>query len=183
MQSTDNGYQYLDEAEERRLAAVRRYQILDRPLASEYQRIAFVAATLFDTPIATVSIVDADRVWLAACQGLTGVRQVGREPGLCASVIARDDVYVVTDAVHDARTLEHPLVRGELGLRFYAAAPIRTRDGYRLGTVNVIDQQPREPESRQLEALECLAGIVSDELEMRLVAVEAAVTDRRWANT
>ena len=57
-----------------------------------------MAGAIFDTPIATVSLVEQDRVWLAACQGLTGVREVGKEPGLCASVIAQDDVYVINNA-------------------------------------------------------------------------------------
>ena len=154
---TDTAYQYLDSVtpeEQARLDAVRRYQLVDQPVQDEYDRIAFVAGAIFDTPIATVSLVEQDRVWLAACQGLDGVREVGKEPGLCASVIAQDGVYVINNAAVDPRTLEHPLVRGELGLRFYAAAPIRTHDGYRLGTVNVIDNRPRDATKRQLTALE-----------------------------
>ncbi len=177
------GYAYLDgnsdDAEERRLAAVRRYQLVDQPVEEAYQRIAFIARTIFDTPIATVSMVEHDRVWLAACDGLTGIREVGKEPGLCASVIDQDQVYVVNDALVDPRTLEHPLVRGQLGLRFYAAAPIRTHDGYRLGTVNVIDAKPREATEKQLKALEYLAAMVSDELELRLMVVRSAAAEQR----
>ena len=175
-------YEYLDNAdseEARRLAAVRRYQLVDQPLEDAYDRIAFVAGAIFDTPIATVSMVEQDRVWLAACLGLTGVREVGKEPGLCASVIAQDKVYVINDAAIDPRTLEHPLVRGELGLRFYAAAPIRTHDGYRLGTVNVIDNRPREASARQIQALEHLASMVSDELELRLMVIRSAAAEQR----
>ncbi|HEX8629569.1 MAG TPA: GAF domain-containing protein [Catenuloplanes sp.] len=161
------------------MTAVRRYGLLDRPCEQAYQRIAVIAAAIFDTPIATVSMVDEDRVWLAACEGLPGVREVGKEPGLCASVIARDDVYVVTDAATDARTLAHPLVRGSLGLRFYAAAPIRTHDGFRLGTVNVIDARPRVPRPRQLRALEHLASVVADELELRLMVIHSAAAEQR----
>lgn len=180
----DNVYPYLDtdtatDAERQRLAAVRRYQLIDQPCEEAYQRIAFIAATIFDTPIATISMVEQDRVWLAGCQGLDGVREVGKEPGLCASVIAQDDVYVVTNAAEDARTLAHPLVRGALGLRFYAAAPIRTHDGYRLGTVNVIDSRPREPRPRQLKALEHLAAMVADELELRLLVIRGAAAEQR----
>jgi GAF domain-containing protein len=142
-----------------------------------------VAGAIFDTPIATVSLVEQDRVWLAACQGLAGVREVGKEPGLCASVIAQDDVYVINNAAIDPRTLEHPLVRGELGLRFYAAAPIRTHDGYRLGTVNVIDNRPREATKRQLTALEHLASMVSDELELRLMVIRSAAAEQRMRET
>ena len=181
-----SAYEYLDNVgpeEQRRLEAVRRYRLVDQPVEDAYDRIAFVAGAIFDTPIATVSLVEQDRVWLAACQGLTGVREVGKEPGLCASVIAQDDVYVINNAAVDPRTLEHPLVRGELGLRFYAAAPIRTHDGYRLGTVNVIDNRPREATARQLKALEHLASMVSDELELRLMVIRSAAAEQRMRET
>jgi sigma-B regulation protein RsbU (phosphoserine phosphatase) len=181
-----DAYQYLDTDgadESARLAAVRRYRLVDQPVEEAYARIAFVAGAIFDTPIATVSLVEQDRVWLAACHGLTGVRQLGKEPGLCASVIQQDDVYVIKNAAVDPRTLEHPLVRGELGLRFYAAAPIRTHDGYRLGTVNVIDNRPREATQRQLTALEHLASVVADELELRLMVVRSAAAEQRMRET
>ncbi|GID97139.1 GAF domain-containing protein [Amorphoplanes digitatis] len=177
-----DAFEYLDSVgpeEQRRLDAVRRYRLVDQPVEDAYDRIAFVAGAIFDTPIATVSLVEQDRVWLAACHGLTGVREVGKEPGLCATVIAQDDVYVINNAAVDPRTLEHPLVRGELGLRFYAAAPIRTHDGYRLGTVNVIDNRPREATQRQLTALEHLASMVSDELELRLMVIRSAAAEQR----
>ena len=180
--ASSEAYEYLDNVgpEERaRLEAVRRYRLVDQPVEDAYDRIAFVAAAIFDTPIATVSLVEQDRVWLAACQGLGGVREVGKEPGLCASVIAQDDVYVINNASVDPRTLEHPLVRGELGLRFYAAAPIRTHDGYRLGTVNVIDTRPREATKQQLTALEHLAATVADELELRLMVIRSVMAERR----
>ena len=179
--SDNNGYQYLDDIgpEERaRLDAVRRYQLIDQPV-EPYERVAAVAGALFDTPIATISMVERDRVWIAACQGLHGVRELGKERGLCASVILQDDVYVVNDAATDPRTRDHPLVRGELGLRFYAAAPIRSYDGYRLGTVNVIDSRPRETTERQVKALEHLAALVADELELRLMVVRSAAAEQR----
>jgi GAF domain-containing protein len=184
--ASEDAYEYLDTVgpeEQARLAAVRRYRLVDQPVEDAYDRIAFVAGAIFDTPIATVSLVEQDRVWLAACQGLVDVRQVGREPGLCASVIAQDDVYVINNAAVDPRTLEHPLVRGALGLRFYAAAPIRTHDGYRLGTVNVIDNRPREATARQLKALEHLASMVSDELELRLMVIRSAAAEQRMRET
>jgi sigma-B regulation protein RsbU (phosphoserine phosphatase) len=184
--ASSDAYEYLDgagEAEQARLAAVRRYRLVDQPIEEAYSRIAFVAATIFDTPIATVSLVEQDRVWLAACEGLEGIREVGTEPGLCASVIQQDDVYVINNAAVDPRTLEHPLVRGDLGLRFYAAAPIRTHDGYRLGTVNVIDNRPRDTTPRQLRALEHLAAMVSDELELRLMVVRSAAAEQRMRET
>jgi GAF domain-containing protein len=179
-------YEYLDSVgpeEQARLDAVHRYQLVDEPVDDAYERIAFVAAALFDTPIATVSLVEQHRVWLVATYGLPGVREVGPEPGLCGSAIAQDGVYLVNNAATDLRTHEHPLVRGELGLRFYAAAPIRAYDGYRLGTVNVIDNRPREATQRQLTALEHLAATVSDELELRLMVIRSAAAEQRMRET
>lgn len=161
-----------------RLQAVRRYQILDAPADGSFDHVARVAARVFGTPIATVTIVDTDRVWFAACHGLDGVAQIGTEPGLCASAVLEDGPYVVEDAVVDPRTLDHPLVRGELGLRFYAAAPITTADGYRLGTVNVIDREPHEVDDARLGVLTDLAGIVADQLELRLAAIQAVRSER-----
>ena len=90
---------------------------------------------------------------------------------------------MVNNAATDPRTHEHPLVRGDLGLRFYAAAPIRTYDGYRLGTVNVIDTRPREATQRHLTALEHLAATVSDELELRLLVIRGAMAEQRMRET
>ncbi|MCM0677492.1 GAF domain-containing protein [Micromonospora phytophila] len=162
-----------------RLAAVARYEILDAPREGAFDRVARIAATVFGTPIATVTVVDADRVWFAATEGLDGVTQVGVEPGLCASAVLADGPYVVNDAAVDPRTLDHPLVRGELGLRFYAAAPIITADGHRLGTVNVIDRTPREVTDGQTGVLVDLAGMVVDHLELRLAAARAVRAERQ----
>jgi GAF domain-containing protein len=168
-----------DRHEAARLAAVRRYDILDTPPDGAFDRVAALAARLFDTPIGTVTIVDHDRVWFKATHGLTGVRQVDRKPGLCSSVVVRDGVYLIPDARSDPRTLDHPLVRGQFGLRFYAAAPIVTSDGFRLGTVNVIDREPRNVTPAQAAVLEDLAAIVMDHLELRLSAHRLVGVERR----
>ncbi|MFE0724544.1 PP2C family protein-serine/threonine phosphatase [Streptomyces rochei] len=165
-------------AEEARLAAVRRYHILDTPPDGAFDRIASLAARLFDAPMATVAIVDTDRVWFKAAHGLDGISETGREPGLCASAILHGEPYVVTDADSDARAFANPLVRSDLGVRFYAAAPITTADGQRLGTVNVLDTRPRQPTDDQLEALKDLAALVMDELELRLSAIRTVAAER-----
>jgi sigma-B regulation protein RsbU (phosphoserine phosphatase) len=110
--------------ERARLAAVRRYQILDTPPDTALDRIAALAARIFDAPIASVTIVDDDRVWFAAAVGLRGVEQVPRGPGLCASAITCCGPYAVPDTAQDPHASRHPLVQGEPALRFYAAAPI-----------------------------------------------------------
>ncbi|MEA2245182.1 MAG: phosphoserine phosphatase RsbU/P [Solirubrobacteraceae bacterium] len=158
----------LDEAE--RLAAVRRYAILDTPPDGAFDRICALAARFFDVPFASVTIVDDDRIWFKACQGLDAV-EIPRLPGLCASAILQDEPYVIADGLSDPRTAANPLVHGELGVRFYAAAPIVTAGGHRLGTVNVIDTKPRATTDAEIQTLRELAAIVVDELELRLAAI------------
>ena len=154
-----------------RLAAVRRYEVLDTPPDGAFDRIAALAARWFGTPIATVSIVDADRIWFKATHGLDGVAQIGPEPGLCASAVLQAAPYVIEDALRDACTVDNPLVHGELGIQFYAAAPIVTADGHGLGTVNVLDVVPREATDAGLATLRDLADLVMDQLELRLSAL------------
>ncbi|MEU0990616.1 GAF domain-containing SpoIIE family protein phosphatase [Streptomyces sp. NPDC005953] len=165
--------------EGRRLAAVHRYQILDTPPDGAFDKVASLAARIFSVPFAAVAIVDSDRVWFKATFGLGGTTQMGRDPGLCASAILEGTPYVVTDAAVDPRTAAHPLVRGELGIRFYAAAPITTPDGVHIGTVNVLDTRPREVSAAQLAALQDLAALVMDQLELRLSAMRTLATERR----
>lgn len=168
----------IEDAEGQRLAVLAKYEILDTPPDGAFDRIAAMAARMLDTPLATVSIVDADRIWFKATHGLDGVEQIGRDPGLCASAIYQDDPYVVNDALTDPRTAENPLVHGELGIRFYAAAPIITKDGYRLGTVNVLDTKIREIAPADIATLEDLAGVVADQLELRLSALTTLRQER-----
>src|ERR1700677_3194866 len=123
----------LPENELERLDALRRYGILDTPPDGAFDHITGLAAGFFQVPIAIVSLVDHDRIWFKSHYGLE-VEQVERDNGLCASAILSPDLYYIRDAVKDARTLANPLVAGALGLRFYAAAPLRTHDGFNLGT-------------------------------------------------
>ncbi|AFZ14842.1 multi-sensor hybrid histidine kinase [Crinalium epipsammum PCC 9333] len=162
--------------ESERLAAVHRYDILDTPIDGAFDRITALAARFFQVPISIVSIVDHDRIWFKSHHGLE-VKQIGREPGLCASAILQDNVYTVVDAKVDPRTLANPLVAGDFGLRFYAGFPLQTSDGFNLGTLCVIDQQPREITEAEKATLQELAAIVIDELELRLAAKKAVETE------
>jgi sigma-B regulation protein RsbU (phosphoserine phosphatase) len=156
-----------------RIEAVRRYDILDTPPDGAFDRVAAMAARLFDVPVATVTIVDTDRIWFKAAHGLEGVKEIGRDPGLCGSAILRDDALVIPDTLRDPVAADNPLVAGEMGVRFYAAAPIITPDGYRLGTVNVLDTKPRSITEDDTATLADLAAIVLDEMELRLSALRA----------
>lgn len=149
------------------MAAVHRYDVLDTPPDGAFDRVTALAARIFEVPISTVSIVDHDRIWFKARHGLDAT-EIGRDPGLCASAICQYEPWVVTDAEVDPRTLDNPLVVGELGLRFYLGVPLTTADGHNLGVLNVIDVEPREVTEDEVEMLESLAAIVVDELELRL---------------
>ncbi|GAA4720918.1 GAF domain-containing protein [Sphingomonas lutea] len=155
-----------------RIAAVRRYDILDSPPDGAFDRITALAARRFAVPIAIISIVDADRIWFKSHHGLP-VHQIDREPGLCASAILGDTPYLIEDARKDPRSLANPLVAGDFGLRFYAAVPLTTDDGHNLGTLCVIDKEPRPIEPDQIEDLKDLASIVMDQLELGLSARHA----------
>lgn len=122
---------------------------------------------------------------------------MGREPGLCASAILQNEVYTILDAKTDPRTLANPLVAEDFGLRFYAAAPLITHDGFNLGTLCILDFKPSSISESEKETLKDLASIVMDELELRLAsrkmvqaertlriqAVSAAAEAQRVANT
>jgi len=167
----------LPENEQNRLAAVRRYDVLDTPPDGSFDRITALAARLFDVPISIVSIVDTDRIWFKSRYGID-TQEIGRDRGLCASAVCQQDAWVVTDARVDPRTIDNPLVAGELGLRFYLGVPLTTSDGFNLGTLNVIDVEPREVSDEEVETLEDLAAIVVRELELRL-ATRIAFEERR----
>lgn len=153
--------------ETERMAAVRRYDILDSPPDGAFDRITALAARRMGVPIAIISIVDEDRIWFKSHHGLP-VEQIDREPGLCASAILGDTPYLIEDARNDPRSLANPLVAGDFGLRFYAAVPLTTSDGHNLGTLCVIDKEPRPIEQEQIEDLKDLASIVMDQLELGL---------------
>lgn len=153
--------------ESRRLEELERYQILDTPPDGSFDRIVRMLAEACEVPIAVVSLVDEDRIWFKARFGLD-VDQIDRAPGLCASACFSEDLFEVSNALEDPRTIENPLVRGELGLRFYAASPLRTLDGHGLGNVAIADTKPRELTDAQRRMLELMGATVASEMQLRV---------------
>lgn len=162
----------IPENELQRMAAVKRYDILDTPPDGAFDRLTAIAARLFNAPISIISIVDEDRIWFKSHHGLLAT-EIGRDPGLCASAILSNNPYLLADALTDPRSLANPLVAGEFGLRFYVGVPLRTNDGYNLGTLCVIDKAPRPIEQTQIDDLKDLASVVMDQMELRLSARQA----------
>jgi len=162
----------IPENEAARMAAVQRYEILDTPPDGSFDRVTAIAARRFDVPISIISIVDHDRIWFKSHHGLD-VKEIGRDPGLCASAILTNKAHVLVDASTDPRSLANPLVAGDFGLRFYAGVPLHTSDGFNLGTLCVIDKEPRPVDKDEIDDLTDLASLVVDQLELRLAARKA----------
>jgi len=158
--------------EQQRLDAVRRYDILDTPPDGAFDHITALASQLVSVPIAIISIVDHDRIWFKSRHGVD-IKQIARDPGLCASCILQEGPWIVSDARADVRALANPLVAGEFGAQFYLGIPLRTRAGFNLGTLCVLDFQPREVTEHEVSVLSHLAAVVMDELELRLSALQA----------
>ena len=164
--------------EQARLAALYGYEVLDSPQEAAFDRIVSMAARLFGTPMAMVSLVDADRQWFKAKCGLDA-SETPREFSFCAHAMLDSAPMVVCDATRDPRFRSNPLVTGEMSIRFYAGAVIRSTSGLPLGTLCVIDTQGREPPTPELlETLQDLAFLVSEQLEFRALAAARTRTER-----
>ncbi|MCP9799354.1 sensor domain-containing diguanylate cyclase [Synechococcus sp. RedBA-s] len=149
-----------------RLRELQRHQLLDQAGDHHFDRIVKLASAIFDMPIALISLVDHNRQWFLSREGLE-VSETPREVAFCAHTIASDEVMVVPDALNDERFSGNPLVVSGPGIRFYAGAPLRTKDGHNLGTLCVIDQKPREFSPEQVQQLRLLAEVVMREIEWR----------------
>ena len=153
--------------EAERLAALRRYNILDTAPEETFDRIARLAAQIMGTPIALVSLVDGDRQWFKARYGLVA-EQTPRDVAFCAHTILDSKVMVVPDARRDPRFSGNPIVTDEPRVVFYAGAPLTTPDGHRLGTLCAIDRVPHAAlTDEQSRALRDLADMVVEAMEMR----------------
>lgn len=155
--------------EKKRLEALWRYDVLDTPPDGSFDNIVTLAASLLNTPVALVTLVDEDRIWFKSKHGLDA-QQIDKEPGLCASVVLSDEAYVVEHASKDKRTLANSLVNKKDGVEFYAASPLITSDGYSLGTLCVIDTKPRTISEKEIQILQNLAQVVMDMMEVSLQA-------------
>jgi len=152
-----------------RLAALLRYEILDTPEESIFDDFTELAAQICDTPIALISLVDDRRQWFKSRVGL-GVSETSREISFCTYTIAGDEIFEVPDTLQDPRFCNNPLVLGDPHIRFYAGTPLTSPDGYNLGTLCVIDRQPRRLSAQQRETLERLGRQVIRLFEQHLLA-------------
>ena len=133
----------MDPIEERRLAALAKLGILDTPPEERFDRLVRIARKVYNVKIALFSIVDEERQWFKAKDGLEP-RETHRSFAFCDHAIRQEKPFIVEDASKDPRFRNNPLVTGGPQIRFYAGIPVREPGGYKLGTICIIDDKPRK---------------------------------------
>jgi len=150
-----------------RLQALRAYDVLDTPPEQACDDLVQLAASICDTPIALISLVDSERLWSKARVGVD-IGETSRDTSFCAhALLAPHELLVVPDATKDERFSDNPLVKDEPCIRFYAGAPLLTRQSEVIGTLCVMDTHPRQLDASQISNLKILARQVMAQLELR----------------
>ena len=158
--------------EETRLNTLKSLDVLDTEPEERFDRLTRMSKRLFGVPIALVSLVDENRQWFKSCVGLD-VSETPRDISFCGHAILGSDIFVIPDAAKDERFADNPLVVNEPKIRFYAGCPLRSHNGSKLGTLCIIDREPRNLTEEDLETLRDLASMV----ERELAAVQLATLD------
>ena len=169
-------------AEKKRLAALSSLQILDTPREERFDRITRMAARLLGMPIAQITFVDAERQWVKSSFGVE-TAQTPRAASMCAHAILGEDTFVVCDTAADPRFSGNQVVLGKGPVRFYAAHPLKTLEGQRVGVLCVKDHQPREFSADWAAVLKDLAGLAEDELnsiDLQDALRRLAESDQAW---
>ncbi|TGK44633.1 hybrid sensor histidine kinase/response regulator [Leptospira andrefontaineae] len=155
----------LPENEEERVQALKRYRILDTPPEEKYDGIIKAASLICGAPMALVSLIDSERQWFKARLGIKD-QQTPRRESFCQFALYENKTLIVEDAHLDPRFKQNPFVVNDPNIRFYAGAPLRTPDGYVLGTLCVLDTQPKKLSEAEIQALEALANSVVSFMEL-----------------
>ena len=158
--------------EEERLKSLRSTSILDTDPEERFDRLTRMAKRMFGVSIALVSLVDENRQWFKSKVGLDAC-ETGRDISFCGHAILGNDIFVIEDALGDERFADNPLVTGDPKIRFYAGAPLRYLDGNKLGTLCIIDQEPRVLDEEDYAMLRDLAEMAEGELS----AIQLATID------
>lgn len=149
-----------------RLQALYSYEILDTDREKEFDDVVALTAEICGTAISVINLIDAERQWFKAEVGL-GVRETPLSTSLCSHVILEDDFVEIEDTLRDPRMVDNPLCRGDPGLRFYAGALLKSDAGLPIGTLCVLDWQPRRLAPLQRDAVKVLARQVMAQLDLR----------------
>lgn len=165
-----------------RIKKLRAYDILDTPEEDTFNKIAVLAAQIFNTPIAQVTFVDEERVFFKTNISPLPATEINRNDSFCSIAILNDNVTLFSNILEVPELQSNPFVTMENGVRFYAGAPLKTTEGLQLGTVCVLDVEPKEVTEQQLKMLETLSAIAMDELELRLATRKAMRTQTDMMN-
>ncbi|PZO55288.1 MAG: hybrid sensor histidine kinase/response regulator, partial [Phormidesmis priestleyi] len=158
-----------------RLLALHQYDILDTPSEQSFDDLTQLAASLCKTPVAVITFVDSDRQYFKSAFGAQ-MTTAPLEQGFCPFVVEQSQPLVVTDAPNDAKFHSHPSIDA-MGLRFYAGVPLITAQGHAIGTICVVDFEPRQLSADQIDNLQALGRQVLYLLELRLSARQVAITN------
>ncbi|ALI98030.1 GAF domain-containing protein [Rufibacter tibetensis] len=160
------GLPIIPDNEEARLAKLRSLNILGGyQEEGRFKHIAAMASRMFEVPIALINLVDSEVVWTKASAGLDETPAIPRGTSLCSLAVLKDEPTVFENAKSEPCLLANPLVVGEFGLQFYAAAPLKTSDGFNIGALCIVDKEPRTFSQAEQKVLENLASIVMEEIE------------------
>lgn len=157
--------------EKNRITALNALKILDTSYDESYDRITRLTQALFSVPICLVSLVDTNRQWFKSCIGLP-VRETGRDISFCGHAILGDEPFIINDASKDERFADNPLVTAEPHIRFYGGLPLKTLDGSAIGTLCIIDREPRSLSEAELVIFNDLGEMVERELHNRELALQ-----------
>src|SRR6185503_3946259 len=153
--------------EKRRLRNLQSYRVLDTPPEQAFDDFTLLASHICSTPIALVSLIDENRVWLKSKVGLE-VSEIPRDVCFCShAILDPSQPLIVSDACADPRFSRNPLVTGDPHIRFYAGVPLVSPEGFPLGTMCVMDREPRELKPVQMECLRAIARQVIEHLMLR----------------
>jgi diguanylate cyclase (GGDEF)-like protein len=162
--------------EQARLAALRRYEILDTEPQEAFDRITRLTKTVLKMPMVLVNIIDKDRQWFLSRQGVPEKEVPRRDTSFCIHAIKRTEPLIVCDTLEDPRFAENPRVVGKPNVRFYVGVPLRSRDGFNIGTLCSMDTKTRQLSSEQVDIIQDFGQLVMDELELRLLANADSLT-------
>lgn len=166
------------ESEKERIKVLHQYQILDTRIDPTFENITRLASQLLNAPVALISFVDQDRIWSKSHLG-TDVEEYERIEGFCSTAILEPEPYIVYDASTDPRCVNHPLVKQNSGVRFYAGIPLNVRGKYNLGTLCVIDFKPRQYlTDNELQTLKLLSNMAVDAIELHARNLEISDLNR-----
>ncbi|SMB86240.1 putative GAF sensor protein [Hymenobacter roseosalivarius DSM 11622] len=154
--------------EPQRLEALAPYLVLGTAPDAVFDEVVRLTAKLFNAPIALVSLVEEGSVWFKANFGLAGAERVARNESMCSVAILQDGTTIYEDLLQAPCQLTKPDVAEALQLRFYAGHPLRSADGHHIGTLCVIDRQPRTLSITEQLRLQALAAVVMKLLDLRL---------------